>query len=154
MGNLNLFEQIQRRAVKWILKEPFVSYSDREFLDKQFDIDLLPIKFKFLHTDLILFHNVVYDTVKITMPHYIVKLGPGDFPKVTRQNRMIAERKDNLMYKCTTKSNVKCFKNSYFVRTCMEWNKLPLSMREISDNEKFRQILKQHLWNLLGLKPD
>ena len=153
LGNLTLFDQIQRRGVKWILKEPFVSYSDSEFLAKQYKIDLLPMKYKFLHTDLALFHNVVHEAVNITMPKYIIKLGPSDFPKVTRSNRSVAENVDKFKYKCTTRTKINAFGNSFFVRTLKEWNDLPLSLREVTDNDKFKCILKEHMWNLLGLKP-
>ena len=153
-GNLILFDQIQRRAVKWILKEPFVSYSDSEFLIKQYNIDLLPMKYKFIHTDLVIFHNVVYEAVKISMPEYIVRKGPSDFQKVTRQNKQALETNDTLLFKCTTRSKINSFENDFFVRTYKAWNDLPLSMREVTDSNKFRNLLKQHLWNLLGLKPD
>ena len=125
LGNLNLFELVQRRAVKWILKEPFVSYSDSQFLIKQYGVDLLPMKYKFLHTDLALFQSVVYETVNISMPNYIIKLGPSDFHRVTRQNIMIVENKDKLIYKCTSRSKVNSFENSFFVRTLKHWNALP-----------------------------
>ena len=154
VGNLMLFDQIQRRAVKWILKEPFVSYSNKEFLDKQFSIDLLPMKYKFLHTDLCVFHNIVYETVKISMPEYIVRVKPSDFPKITRQNRLVAENIDKLTYKCMTRSKINSFDNNFFVRTHKQWNLIPLALREISDSDKFKHMLKQHMWNLLGLKPD
>ena len=152
-GNLNIFEQIQRRGVKWILKEPFVNYSDSEFLDKQFKLDLLPMKNKFLHTDLALFHNVVYEAVKISMPNYIIKLGPSDFPKVTRSNKSIADNIDKLQYKCTIRSRINSFDNSYFIRTFKEWNTLPISLREVTENNQFKRMLKAHMWKLLGLKP-
>ena len=153
IGNLNLFDQIQRRGVKWILKEPFVSYSDSEFLAKQHRLDLLPMKYKFLHTDLALFHNIVHEAVNITMPKYIIKMGPSDFPRVTRSNRSVAENVDKFKYKCTTRTRTNSFGNSFFVRTLKEWNDLPLSFREVTDNAKFKFLLKQHMWNLLGLKP-
>ena len=50
------FEIIQRRATKWIYSEPFVSYEDDEYLLKLKKLDMLPIGFKFLYTDLMLFH--------------------------------------------------------------------------------------------------
>ena len=111
------------------------------------------MKYKFLHTDLALFHNVVHEAVNITMPKYIVKLGPSDFPKVTRSNRSVAENVDKFKYKCNTRTKINSFGNSFFVRTVKEWNALPLSFREVTDNGKFKCILKQHMWNLLGLKP-
>ena len=85
---------------------------------------------------------------------YIVRMGPSDFPKITRQNKTAAENNGKLLYKCNIRTKVNCFENNFFVRTHKAWNALPLSLREMSDSKKFREMLKQHLWNLLGLKPD
>jgi len=56
--HLELSEILQRRAVKWILREPLSSYSDSEFLRKQYKLDLLPMRSKFVLTDLVLFHKL------------------------------------------------------------------------------------------------
>ena len=53
--SLIMFEELQKRAVKWILEEQLESYSDLIFLNKQKDLDILPIKYKFLFSDLVLF---------------------------------------------------------------------------------------------------
>ena len=68
---LKKFETIQRRATKWIHSEPFVSY-----LLKLRKLDLLPIGFKFLYTDLILFHKIVHNKICITFPSYLSVLIP------------------------------------------------------------------------------
>ena len=64
-GSLNAIDLVQRRAIKWILKEPYTSYSDSEYLLKQWSLDILPIMSKFVFTDLVLFHKIVYVSVNI-----------------------------------------------------------------------------------------
>ena len=44
----NKVESIQRRAVKWILGEQDHHYNDYEYLKRLNDLDLMPMKFKFI----------------------------------------------------------------------------------------------------------
>ena len=151
---LNVIDQVQKRAVKWILKEPFSSYSELEFLMKQRSLDLLPMKSKFVFTDLVLFYNIVYELVNIKLPNYVIKWESKDVLKSTRSTHCIAEGSDKLKFKCTVVPKVKSFENSFFVRTLKAWNNLPLTIRAIKCPNNFSDRLKEHLWLLLGLKPD
>ena len=38
------FDSLLKRAIKWINGESFVSYSDREFFQKQKELQILPIR--------------------------------------------------------------------------------------------------------------
>ena len=151
---LNAIDLVQRRAVKWILKEPFTSYSDNEYLLKQGALDVLPIKSKFMFTDLVLFHRIVYGSVCIKLPYYVVKWEPKDVVKCTRNSKCIFDGSDKLKFRCTVRPKVKAFEYSFFVRSFKSWNDLPLALREVEDSAKFPAQLKEHLWLLLGLKPD
>ena len=62
------FEIIQRRATKWIYSQPYVSYDDDDYLIKLKKLDILPMGYKFLVTDLLLFHRIVYGDVCIALP--------------------------------------------------------------------------------------
>ena len=53
--SLDAFTLLQKRAIKWILKEQHKSYSDTVFLNKQKDLDVLPMESKFVYSDLVLF---------------------------------------------------------------------------------------------------
>ena len=151
---LNVIEQVQKRAVKWILKEPFASFSDEKFLQKQWGLDLLPMKSKFMHTDVVLFHNIIYGLVEIRLPNYVSKQEPKDVIKPTRRTKSIAEGSDKLQFKSKVRPKVNSFENNFFNRTLKIWNTLPLSLREIECSDTFSKKLKEHLWLLLGLKPD
>ena len=153
-GALNAIDLVQRRAVKWILKEPYTSYSDDEFLLKQRGLDLLPIKSKFVFTDLVLFHKIIYGCVNIKLPNYVVKWEPKDVTRCTRSTKCISDGSDKLKFRCTVRPRIKAFENSFFVRTLEFWNNLPLNLREIVESDIFSTQLKVHLWLLLGLKPD
>ena len=154
LGALNALDLVQRRAIKWILKEPFASYSDVEFLTKQRSLDILPIKSNLVFTDLVLFQKIVYASVNIKLPNYVKKWEPQDVLKCTRSTKSIADGSDQLKFKCTVKPKVKSFENSFFVRTFNVWNDLPIVLRETECPNLFSAKLKVHLWLLLGLKPD
>ena len=49
---------------------------------------------------------------------------------------------------------IKCFQDSYFVRSVKYWNDLPFDLRSTGDRDTFKVMLKDHLWLILGLKPD
>ena len=51
-------ERIQKRAVKWILSEQFFSYNDVKYLARLQDINLVPIKYRFIFSDSLLFHKI------------------------------------------------------------------------------------------------
>ena len=53
------FEAVQKRAVKWILSEQFQSYTPEMYHDKLQQLDILPIKEKFLYTDLAFFMKLL-----------------------------------------------------------------------------------------------
>ena len=152
--SLNAFDLLQKRAVKWILKESYKSYSDEEFLMKQRKLDLLPMKSKFLLSDLILFYKIVNNEVTIKLPNYVTRIEPQDVKKVTRSTRAIAEGVDKSKFKCKIVPKVKSFQDSYFYRSVEHWNSLPLKLRDLVDVNKFKNNLKEHLWLILGLKPD
>ena len=67
--HIDKFAAIQKRAIKWINGEQFVSYSEETFLKKQKDLDILPMKLKFILTDLIMFYKIVNSLVQLDLPH-------------------------------------------------------------------------------------
>ena len=152
--SLNAFELIQMRAVKWILKESYKSYSDEEFLKKQWSLDLLPVNCKFILSDLTLFYKIVHNKVDILLPNYVSRIEPQDVKKVTRSSKAIAEGTDNYQFRCSVTPKVNAFKYSFFVRTVKQWNELPLYLRTKDNINTFTAALKEHLWLILGLKPD
>ena len=112
------------------------------------------MKYKFLLSDLILFYKIVYNKVQIKLPDYVSRIEPQDVKRVTRSNVTIAKGIDKLKYRCKVAPRINSFSNSFFIRTLNQWNELPLDLREINNFDKFESALKEHLWLILGLKPD
>ena len=159
-------ESIQRKAVKWILGEHFHHYNDYEYLMRLKDLDLMPMEYKFKYSDLVMFHKIYHGKSVIKLPQYLVPIthndrsrlrlnihpperysqsSPSDMPDLAskRLNRL-----DSTSFKCVIGAKTNSFKGSFFFRTHIEWNHLPVSIRELSSND-FQTGLKQHLWEVI-----
>ena len=145
---MDKFEALQKRCIKWISNEDFCYYSKSEYFKKQENLDILPMYLKFRMNDIMLFHKMVYNTSVLTFPPYILSASSTD-PSVTRyfsrQTRQF-NNSDRLKYKSALTPRIDAFKYSFFVRTIEYWNALPLTLREIECKDTFREKLKDHLW--------
>ena len=71
---ISTFECLQKNAIKWILNEEFISYSDNEiYLKKCSDINIIPINKKFDLNDILLFLKIINGYVHIGLPEYVSK---------------------------------------------------------------------------------
>ena len=91
---------------------------------------------------------------KLKLKINVTRIELQDIKRITRSNISIAKGIDRLKYKCKITPKINAFVNSFFVRTLNQWNELPLNLREINNFDKFTLALKEHLWLILGLKPD
>lgn len=149
---MNKIEALQKRAIKWILFEQFEHYSEQDYLNKLHKLDLLPMNVKFVFTDLLLFHKIVYNNICIKMPDHIVLSNISEHGRSSRSNA--DNTSDFLKYKSIERPKIAAFSNSFFYRSIIEWNKLPLDIREICSHDIFKDNLKSHLWTILKAKPD
>ena len=152
--SLSALNLLQKRAVKWILKEQHKSYSDEIFLLKQKGLDLLPMASKFVYSDLVLFYKIVNKLENIDLPDYITRIEPQHVQRVTRSSQAAADGLDKLKFKCNKVPIVDSFKRSYFYRTVNQWNLLPINLRTRESIDTFQIDLKKQMWLILGLKPD
>ena len=112
------------------------------------------MKFRFLFSDLVLFYRLIHGDVKIELPSHISKIEPQHVKKITRSSKSVYDGSDSLKYKTKLVPKIKCFKESYFVRTISSWNNIPFDIRNVDSLEKFTILLKEHLWFILRSKPD
>jgi len=133
-------EKIQKKSVKWILNEQDHHYNSYEYLKRLFDLKILPLTSKFIFTDLLLFHKIFYDNSFIKMPNYITHVTVEDI------QRLRSSRLDRLSLKCTLLPRVQVFIDSFFHRTYLSWNRLPLSVRMLTDSTSFHNELEALLW--------
>ncbi len=146
------FERLQKRAVKWVLNETYCRYSEREYFEKLKILDILPLDLKFELNDMVLFHKIYYDMSVLKFPSYIVKqtddLASTYFQRQTRT----FNNNDRLKLKSTIAPKVEAFKNSYYHRSLNFWNSLPLEIRMIESSSLFKIRVKHHLWSIADSK--
>ena len=144
--NLSKFASLQRRAVKWINGEPFVSYTDEKYSEVLRKHQLLPIKLKFIYNDLVMFFKIVNKLIPIELPDFIIFCEPGN-TRFTRSTASIHNSNDTTKFSCSIQPNCDAFKHSFFYRTILRWNHLPLDTRKAENLGKFKSLLKQALWS-------
>ncbi len=145
-SHLSKFEAIQRRAIKWINGEPFASYSDEKYADELKKLKILPLKLKFMQNDLILFYKIVNKMVPIELPDHISVCKAED-TRLTRQNAAVHELTDTSTYRCDIKPSTDALKNSFFFRTILNWNMLPVDVRQAGGLNIFKSSLTSYLWS-------
>ena len=145
-------ESIQKRAVKWILDEEYHSYTNLEYLLRCRQLNILPLDYKFLFNDLLLFHKVINGLSPVKLPQYI------HFFEGRRRLRSChldhlslvstIQPKIHAKYSNNSVDGAECkmFENNFFYRSHLAWNILPITLREISDPSVFRPKLREHLW--------
>ena len=147
---IDKFESFQKRCVKWILSEGYISYSSLTvYVRKCRQVNLLPLLKRFDLNDLILFHKTVYDLVPLSLPNYL-----SFFNGITRLRSC---HLDSLSIVCSLQprnvSNVSLNK-SFFYRTHTLWNALPFEIRQIQISSAFKNEAIKHLWKLLLMDDD
>ena len=140
---ISKFECIQKNAIKWILNEEFISYSNCEtYIKKCRDINILPINKKFDLNDILLFHKIVNGFVTIKLPDYVSKF--------TGVSRLREKHLDSERYICDlyhpNLSSSSLILKSYFYRVTHLWNKLSYEARLIPDVNTFKAKVVDFLW--------
>ena len=151
--HLSKFEAIQKRAIKWINGERFQSYSKIMFDEKENEQKILPIRFKFLYNDLLLFYKIVNKLVPISLPEYIT-VAEAEQVRYTRRTAAIVDHVDTSTFKSSIVPACESFRNSFFYRTMIVWNNLPVSVRQSDRISGFKTSLVKFLWSADTKWPD
>ena len=72
------------------------------------------MKSKFIFSDLTLFHKIIYGTVQIKLPNYVIRIEAQDIKHATKSNILISKGTDQLKFKCNTLPKINAFKNCFF----------------------------------------
>ena len=151
--HLEQFVAIQKRAIKWINGEPYSSYNDDKLATEQKKLDILPVKQKFIYNDLMTFYKIVNNIIPVSLPTYIVLCRP-EGTRYTRHNAQIIDRSDTSTYMSTTVPCSDAFRNSFFHRSMLKWNSLPVCIRQSERISTFKVKLIKHLWTADTVWPD
>ena len=146
-------ENVQKRAVKWILDEEYKSYSDLEYLLRCKQLNFLPLDQKFLYNDLLLFHKAINSLSPVKLPDYLYFFRGNSRLRSTHLDplSLVSKITPKICAKYHEKSisgtECKIFENSYFYRSHLSWNKLPLEIRETTIHCSFKTKLRKYLWD-------
>ena len=146
--SINKIEAVQKKGIKWILKETYSKYSKREYCQKLLNLNILPLKYKMEVADLLMFYKIVYNQSCVKIPEYIERVDYTTLSK-TRKNLIIIENEDSLTYKWKLRPLIDAFINSFFHRSYILWNDLPLKIRQIDHFESFKIKLVNHVWEVI-----
>ena len=141
-------ECIQKRAIKWINGDYSASYSSNNLLYythcKQ--LDILPIKYRFDYHDLKLFHQIVHKLSYIKMPPYLHFFEGRSRLRFTHLDRLSIT--SDIIPACRFSDNntKRGFSNSYFYRTHMLWNRLPYTLRAVTNPGELKSKLIDYIW--------
>ena len=151
---LDKFESLQKKCLKWILNEEYCSYHGDTYFFKCKQLDLLPMKSRFVLRDLTSFHGIINSTSPIPLPHYL-HLHTGN-------SRLRSSHLDHLSITSDINpritvnyssgsndpisSSLSQFANSFFFRTMNTWNSLPLQVRQIASPNLFESAVSDFLW--------
>ena len=132
------FESLQKFCVKWILREQFKSYQEEEYLTKLRSLNILPLEYKFILSDLLIFHKIVFELIPIELSREIL-------PLVARTRSCTS-----VLYKYQINNDIsnkkKFFSNSFPSRVIHYWNRLPDDVKNISQFSPFKSSVIQYLW--------
>ena len=159
----NKLESIQKRAIKWILFEYYASYSPEIYLIKCKHLNILPISYHFDVNDLTLFHRIIYKLTPIELPNYLsffesTRLRNSHFDSLSlisslspKVNVNPGAHRNGRNYRNSDSINItssRLVTNSFFYRTHLLWNRLPLEIRQTESPSIFKTSLVQHMWHV------
>ena len=137
-------EKVQKRAVKWILGEEYHSYNSLEYTRRLFGLKILPLREKFMFTDLLLFHKIFHGLTCIEFPSYMSRVSEEDI------HRLRNSRLDPGCVKSTIHPRVDTFKSGFFHRNIPCWNDLPLEIKMTSNSLVFADKLRTFIWDKIS----
>ena len=163
-------EALQKRAVKWIIGEQDHHYNDHEYIKKLKDLDILPMEYKFAFTDLVHFFKIYHGLSVVKLPSYLTPVTAAqrvrlrsnirppahisnDEHRIPDFSSMRSNRLDSSSLRCVLENQTPVLKKSFFFRSHLLWNGLPIEMRNCTDINEFKVKLKSHFWEII-LDPD
>ncbi len=113
-------------------------------------MNILPIKYRFDFNDLTIFHSIINGYSCVKLPDYINFFSGSRLRSYHLDNLCFVSTvvpKTLFSYNSYTDSTYKRnFSNSFFYRTHLLWNRLPLSVRQIKGTILFLKSMLKFLW--------
>ena len=141
---ISKLEGLQKRAIKWIPHEEFLSYSPSTYIQKCRQLKIMPIEDRFDFLDLIFFFKIVKQLIPVNLPSYLQQF--------QGQSRLRNSHLDHLCYvsSITPQKSSNAFARNFFFRTHTKWNHLPLDIRTVESITEFKCKLSTYMWNKIA----
>ena len=91
------------------------------------------------------FYKIVNSIIPFSLPTYIVLCRP-EGTRYTSHNAQIIDRSDTSTYMSTTVPCSDALRNSFFHRSMLKWNSLPVCIRQSEQISTFKAKLIKYLW--------
>ena len=138
------FENFQKKCLKWILCEEELSYQSHHIYTRKCrQANVLPLQYIFNINDMVIFHQIVYKLIPLSMPEYLTIYDGTSGLRATHL--------DELSYVSHIQHNTESTYNlnkSFFFRSHTIWNSLPLEIRSEKNHNKFKTKLETHYWKI------
>ena len=156
VGILNSLEAAQKRSIKWIYGiSHLTSWNDETYFSNLVSLNILPIHIQFSFNDMKFFYKVLNSLVPVSLPNYLHFKSSSDITYTTRSNINVANNSDYTTLYCSVKPNSAVFRNSFFHRSYIYWNSLPITIRQLPTYSSFCYHLKKHLFSSMhSLSPN
>ena len=137
---ISTLDGLQKRAIKWILHEEYISYSPSTYIQKCKQLKIMPIADRFDFLDLIFFFKIVKGLVPVSLPAYIIPY--------QGHSRLRSSHLDSLSFVSTIvpRATTNAFARNFFYRTHTKWNHVPFEVRDINSLTEFKSKLTAHMW--------
>jgi len=110
------------------------------YIQKCRQLNILPLSARFDFLDILFFYKITRGLVPVELPPYLT-------PYIDNR-RLRSCHLDYLCYSCSIAphSSSGAFTQSFFYRTHLMWNRIPLSIREIDRLDVFKVKLRAYMW--------
>ena len=137
-SELDKFEKVQKRALKWILRQEYYSYSNiATYYSKCKEANLLPLSKHFELNNLKFFHKILIQLINIQLPPYM--------QRYNGQSRLRNSRLDSRCYVYTPEiygvMHSPLYK-TFFYKVIHQWKNLLLDIRNTECHTTFKRLAK------------
>ena len=110
--------------------------------------DIIPVKHRFFFHDVIRLHSIIYNYSCNKLPYYLTYFN-GSRLRSSHYDELclVSSINPKVPVNLTSSNSISGFQNSYFYRSHLLWNRLPLELRQIKSMSVFRSKLLQYIWD-------
>ena len=157
VSTVTKLESLQKRSIKWILGEEYCSYSSLDYFIRCRKLQVLPLKQKLILNDLVFLHSIINGLIKAPLlPNYLSFFQPSarrvlrscHLDSLSLVSSVCPQISPSYSKNSVGGSEYKVFGNSFFYRSHLLWNRLPLGIREIIKPTLFKSNVVKYLWEV------